>query len=42
VEGKLDTHEIGTTTTELEAQELGMAKVAGTKTNDEVGTVEIK
>jgi hypothetical protein len=38
VDGNDETHETGTTTTELEAQVVGMTTVAGTNTNELTGT----
>jgi hypothetical protein len=40
VDGNEETQEFGTTTTDDEAQVVGIMTEAGTNTNDEVGTVE--
>jgi len=40
-DGSEDTHDTGTTTAELEAHEVGITTVAGTKTNELTGTSTI-
>jgi hypothetical protein len=41
LDGRFATTEAGTTTAELEAHELGITTVAGTKTNEETATADV-